>query len=130
MITAVANFFGVDPELFANDSIPRAYVKQCIRDSTVKPRKRPSDVLTLLVDAMKELESSGKNVFGSRAVRRMINKIRPGLNLNVYGVKSFKELLRKAQKCGLIKIERGPATININIRREPTARLVKTRNRL
>ena len=68
--------------------------------------KKKREVFRLLQDAVVALQRSNTEILWGSMVKQMMQRLKPTFDMQYYGYRNFSDLLRAADKAGVVVIER------------------------
>ena len=92
-----------DEFIFYEDLMRERPVEDSLPDSIPKKKR---EVYRLLQDAVAALQRSDTEILWGSMVKQMMQRLKPTFDMAYYGYRNFSDLLRAADKAGVIVIER------------------------
>ncbi len=92
-----------DEFIFYEDLMRGRPVEERLTDSLPKKKR---EVFRLLQDAVVALQRSNTEILWGSMVKQMMQRLKPTFDMQYYGYRNFSDLLRAADKSGVIVIER------------------------
>ena len=92
-----------DEFIFYEDLMRERLVEDYLPDSIPKKKR---EVYHLLQDAVAALQRSNTEILWGSMVKQMMQRLKPTFDMAYYGYRNFSDLLRAADKAGVLVIER------------------------
>jgi len=92
-----------DEFIFYEDLMRERPVEDSLPDSIPKKKR---EVYRLLQDAVAALQRSDTEILWGSMVKQMMQRLKPTFDMAYYGYRNFSDLLRAADKAGVVVIER------------------------